>query len=245
MPWSRVSPLKGQIEKEFLHPLLLGESVAPFGLLEPALAIIPFNQSTDSLLTSDEALSYDYPKLSAWLRKAEKLWGEHSSGNMTLLERWNYHNGLAQQFPISNTRVVYAASGSLPAAAVVRGNQAIVEHKLYWLPTKSEEEALYLAAILNSETVRSEIEGLQSEGQFGQRDFDKVMFTLPIPRHDISNALHNSIASAARNAEAIVASLSLPPSGGFQAKRKAIRSALIEAGSAPKIEMLIGQLLRN
>ena len=45
-------------------------------------------------------------------------------------------------------------------------------------------EARYLVAILNSETARERVEAYQSRGQWGARDFDKVIFNLPIPRFD-------------------------------------------------------------
>jgi hypothetical protein len=51
--------------------------------------------------------------------QAEALWNEHGVGVMTLVERWNYHNELSAQFPISPIRVVYAKVGTLPAASVV------------------------------------------------------------------------------------------------------------------------------
>jgi hypothetical protein len=38
--------------------------------------------------------------------------------------------------------------------------------------------------------------GLQSRGQWGARDFDKVMFTLPIPRFDSAASLHRDLAKA-------------------------------------------------
>ncbi len=40
-PWNQVTPPAGPVEVEFLRPLLLGESVAPFRLLDTALAVIP------------------------------------------------------------------------------------------------------------------------------------------------------------------------------------------------------------
>ena len=40
-PWKEVEPPNGPVEKEFLRPVLLGESIAPFRLLNPALCVVP------------------------------------------------------------------------------------------------------------------------------------------------------------------------------------------------------------
>ena len=122
-------------------------------------------------------------------------------------------------------------------------SSAVIEHKLYWSSVANENEGLYLASILNSETVRSRTAGLQSRGQWGARDFDKVVFTLPIPAFTPSITLHADLAKAAREAEAVAAAVSLPEKVKFQQARTLIRSALAAAGVASRIEGLVTQVL--
>jgi hypothetical protein len=86
--------------------------------------------------------------------------------------------------------------------------------------------------LFNGETVRSSVESLQARGQWGARDFDKVMFSLPIPRFNESDRLHNAIAEATREAETIAASVPLPENTKFHA-RGFIRAALTEASGGP------------
>jgi hypothetical protein len=100
-----------------------------------------------------------------------------------------------------------------------------------------------LSAILNSETSRSRTASFQSRGQWGARDFDKVVFNLPIPLFDPANALHREIAAAAAEAERIAATFELPEGVKFQRARKLIRDALAEAGIAQQIDALVAQLL--
>jgi hypothetical protein len=107
----------------------------------------------------------------------------------------------------------------------------------------SAGEAAYLTAILNSETARSKTASLQSRGAWGARDFDKVVFTLPIPRFDPALALHNDLAAAAVAAEQVAAAFQLPESVKFQRARKLIRDALTETGIALKIDDLVARLL--
>jgi hypothetical protein len=95
-------------------------------------------------------------------------------------------------------RVVYAKAGTLPAACVLRDSKAVVDHKLYWTAVASAGEARYLAAILNSETARERTAKYQSRGQWGARDFDKVVFNLPIPRYGTKIKLQRDLADADR-----------------------------------------------
>lgn len=162
---------------------------------------------------------------------------------MTLSERWNYQRGITNQLPVKAIRIVYAASGTLPAALVLRDERAIVEHKLYWAGAASEAEAQFLTAILNSETARIRTERYQSRGQFGARDFDKVIFNLPIPVFDASIKLHSDLAALSAHAEEVAAQVELPDAERFVAARQRVRRALIEEGVAADIEKAVEKLL--
>jgi hypothetical protein len=134
-------------------------------------------------------------------------------------------------------------AGRIPLACVLHGGLAVIENKLYWSAFHIEAETYYIAALLKSETARSRSEAFQSRGQWGARDFDKVMFNLPIPRFDASDLLHNAIAEAAREAETIAASVPLAEGVKFQRARGLIRAALTEAGIAQRIDALVARLL--
>ena len=167
---------------------------------------------------------------------------------MTLVGRWNYHNELGAQFPIAPFRVVYAASGTQPAALVVRESLVVrelpvIEHKLYWSAPASLAEAHYLAGILNCEAARGRTAAYQSRGQWGARDLDKVIFNLPIPRFDAKIKLHRDLAAAAEKAEAVAAAEALPEGVKFQRARAMVRAALAEAGLSQRIDALVGKLL--
>ena len=114
---------------------------------------------------------------------------------------------------------------------------------LYWAVPETEEEGRYLIAVLNSETARARISDIQSRGQFGARHFDKVMFTLPIPRFDASVGLHIDLAAEAKAAEAVATSAVMPDGVLFQRARKVVRDALTEAGISQKIDGLVERLL--
>ena len=178
------------------------------------------------------------------MRKAEAVWETNrSSDRYTLIELFDYFAQLSSQFPRKPLRVVYAASGTNPAACLLTDETAVIEHKLYWAAPSSVGEAHYLCTVLNSETARERAAAYQSRGQWGARDFDKVIFNLPIPRFDAKIKLHRDLAAAAERAEGIAIAVALPEGAKFQRARGMVRDALAEAGVSERIDVLVAQLL--
>jgi SAM-dependent methyltransferase len=242
-PWKDLPGIESNVEAEFLRPVLLGESILPYRVFRPFEGVIPVTPQ-GQLLDAAKATDKGYIGLPRWMRRAEALWNEHSNGRgMTLTEQFDYYGKLISQFPIPPLRVVYAASGTLPAACLVKDNSAVIEHILYWAVPATEPEARYLCAVLNSETARAHAEKYQSRGQFGARHFDKVLFNLPIPAFDSKNRLHRDLAAAAAKAEACAARVNLPETVKFQQARRLIRTELTEAGIAKTIDRLVETLL--
>jgi hypothetical protein len=242
-PWKSIDPgIENRVEVDFLRPILLGESIVPYRVFRPFEGVVPVTTKGE-VLDAQAAANRGYSGLRGWMSKAEAVWNANSeSGEMKLKDRWNYHNELSSQFPLAPLRVVYSKAGTLPAACIVR-TSSVIDHKLYWSAFAQEQEALYIEAILNSETARSRIAALQSRGQWGARDFDKVMFTLPIPRFNEKLKLHRDLAAAARQAEKRAAKVNFPEGAKFQRARKIVRDALTEAGVAKRIDALVAKLL--
>ncbi|MDE3175152.1 MAG: N-6 DNA methylase [Pseudomonadota bacterium] len=242
-PWKDLPGVESRVEAEFLRPVLLGESILPYRVFRPVEGVIPVTTKGE-VSDAEGAANRGYDGLHGWMRKAEAVWTKNAeSGTMTLVQRWNYHNELGSQFPVAPLRVVYAASGTNPAACVLRDGVSVIEHKLYWGIASSEAEANYLCAILNSETSRKRVEAYQSRGQWGARDFDKVIFNLPIPRFDPKNKVHMALAKASAEAEDCAGAVALPEGVKFQRARALVRGALAEAGIAKRIDDLVSRLL--
>ena len=83
----------------------------------------------------------------------------------------------------------------------------------------------------------------RSRGQWGARDFDKVAFSLPIPRFDPGVALHADIAAASSHAETVAAAVKIDDGAPFQRARGMVRTALADDGIASKIDGLVGRLV--
>ena len=84
---------------------------------------------------------------------------------------------------------------------------------------------------------------LQPHGQRDKRDFDNLVWTLPIPEYDDTDPLHRDLAAAAAHAEGVAGAVALSESQHFTAKRRAIRAALAADGVAAEMEALVDALL--
>ena len=97
--------------------------------------------------------------------------------------------------------------------------------------------------MLNSAAVLAKVSDLQPRGEVTPRDFDNLVWTLPIPEYDPADPLHRDLAAAAAHAEGIAAAVPLSDTQHFTAKRRAIRAALAEDGIAAEMEALVDALL--
>jgi hypothetical protein len=242
-PWSNLPPLRHAVEARFLRPLYLGETVLPYRVLKPALAVIPWEEGSATLLDAHAASERGFPGLAHWLDAGERLWREHGRSGLTLQQRWDYVDALRRQVPPAPVRVVYAKSGILLAAAIVEDREAFIDHKLYWAAFEKYSEALYVTAFLNSEWIRKRIASLQSRGRFGTRDVDKLVLELPIPPFDATHPLHLQLMRTALEAERIAGAVPLPEGLYFVRSRGRIRRALAESGVAEEIDRLVAALL--
>lgn len=241
-PWKSLAGVEHRVEAEFLHPVLLGESILPYRVWRPLEGVVPVS-AQGAVLNAEAAANRGYAGLHGWMSAAEAIWNGYRPSEISLIEQFDYYGKLSAQFPIPHLRVVYAASGTVPAACLLRGSSAVIEHGIYWAHASNESEGHYLVALLNSETARARVAAMQARGQWGARHFDKVMFTLPIPRFDATVGLHNELAAAAAEAERIAAAFELPETVKFQRARKLIRDALTESGIAACIDELVARLL--
>lgn len=241
-PWRFLPGIEGRVEAEFIRPVLLGESILPYRVFRPFEGVIPVTDQ-GAILDSQAAATRGYSGLPAWMRAAEHVWDQDRAADMTLVEQFDYYGKLGSQFPIAPLRVLYAASGTIPAAVLLRDNHAVVEHVLYWSEVSAEHEGHFLTALFNAEVTRQRVEALQARGQWGARHFDKVVFTLPIPLFDAKKTLHNDLADAAQEAEALAAQVELPDGVKFQRARRLIRDALSDANISQRIDKLVARLL--
>ncbi|MEX1209983.1 MAG: N-6 DNA methylase, partial [Candidatus Nanopelagicales bacterium] len=240
-PWKDCKSITANVEKKFIRPVYLGETVLPFRTAEPREAVLPLTDA--AIMTADEIALHD--GLSEWWSEAENIWEKHRASNETkpLCERMDYLGQLSAELPTAPIRVVYPKSGSDLVAAIVRDVDALIDHKLYWMPTTSTAEAHYLCSILNSAPLLTKVQPLQAIGLFGARDFDKNVFAVPFPLFDPDIETHVVLADLGERAEQAAATVDISGAGTFQAQRKLVRAHLVETGIEAEIVAAVTQLL--
>jgi hypothetical protein len=241
-PWKDLDGIEHAVEAEFLRPVYLGESILPFRVWRAFEGVIPVD-AHGAMIDAKKASDLGIGGLGAWMRDAEAVWRRFRRSDMTLIERWNYHNELGSQFPTGPLRIVYSKAGTQPAACVLRDEVGVIDHMLYWMTPASDDEAYFLTAVLNAEEARRRVAALQARGLFGARHFDKVMFTLPIPRFSDASALHADLAAAGREAEGLAAEVAIPPATPFARARRLVRDHLRANGLSERIDALVARLL--
>ncbi len=241
-PWKSLPVKTGAVESIFLRPAYLGESVAPFRVLQAFEAVIPFDGT--ELMSGDSERIDRYPGLAEWWRGAEAIWLENrSSDKRTLIEQLDYLRQLSAQFPIPPWRVGYTKAGNTLAAAAFNDDRGIVDHMLYWAPAHSRAEAQYLVGVLNAPVLGEIVRPYQSVGAFGARHFDKYVWNAPIPTFDETIDLHRQIVALADRSQSVASDVELAPELGFQRARKVIREALAADGVLSELDRHVRQLL--
>lgn len=200
-PYDKIEPMRGSVETRFLYPMLLGESLAAFRVVSPALCVLPIDR--DRIMTLDQAAVPE--GLGDWWGRVEEHWRENRkpSERKPLVERMDFHGQLSSQLPLAPHRVVYMKSGSRLNAAYVSDTSALIDHKLYWSVVSGPAEAAYLTAVLNSRSVIERTEPLQARGLFGPRDIDKYVWRVLIPSFDPQDPLHVELSGLGTRATAL------------------------------------------
>ena len=261
-PWKSLNPDEinhHPIEAEHVFDVHLGETLAPYVLLNPLKAVLPLSKDTGELRKQDDGwYGLDPHSLGDRMRRRWKvvneLWEKHKSRNnkLSLIERLDYFGNLSSQRPASELRFIYATSGTNPTGAVLAAPAVVLDTSLYSISCDSTTEAMYLAAVFNSTTLKDMLAPLMAKGGFGARHVHKHPWRLPIPEYDDSNDLHRTIAEA--GAAAAVGARALwndiradreasGKSTSVTVARREIRKWLSESVEGQRVEELVGRLL--
>lgn len=241
-PWKQRPDLNGTVETEFLWPVVLGESIIPYRLLDLPTFVIPLTTRGEVMSTQDPQIDA-YPGIADWFRAAEVEWDAHGKGSMTLTEQINHMSKLSQQMPQPPLRIAYAASGMHVAAALVRDQQAIIDTKAYWSAVRTEAEGNFLVGILNAPSVTTLVRPLMSYGK-DERDIHKHVWRLPIPMFDPANETHAEISTLARELAEEIKEQEFR-SANFVTIRQDLRKWLNSDHRALTLDSLVQELLAD
>jgi len=91
----------------------------------------------------------------------------------------------------SNVCAAYAPTTRFPL------NKSVIDQTLYWTVVGTEDEAVYLTGLLNSEAINQVIREFQPRGQFGERHIHKLPLGAT-PPFDPTNPAHTDVVAKTR-----------------------------------------------
>ncbi|MFZ1753159.1 MAG: N-6 DNA methylase [Caldilineaceae bacterium] len=239
-PWKDMAGLEGVVEERFLHPMFSGETLLPYRNSASLECIVP-HDGTRLLRESDEIAVYS--GMLEWWSRCEAAWENgRSSVRLSLVEQLDYMGKLSAQFPIPPLRVVYNSSGMHLAAAKLYDPSAVVNNKLYWCAVRSDREADYLCAILNSPVTTDFVRPLMSYGK-DERDIHKHVWKLPIPEFDEAVPMLSRLADLGAIAARAAAEVEVRENVHFSALRRDIRNAIEGNAETAEIDDVVFELL--
>ena len=210
-PWKdlNLSAITEQtIENAHVYDVHLGETLVPYATLAPLKAVLPVKRGQFAIPTDDDGPGgIQMGGLERRMRErwqtVSRMWDDNKAqaNKLNALGRLNYNRGLSEQLAWQRNsgkravRILYSKAGQ-PTAAILTDDQAIVDYTTYWVTCQDMQEAYYLLAIINSDTLYHAVTPLMNKGQFGARDLEKHLWKLPIPEFDRENLLHATLAKA-------------------------------------------------
>ena len=200
------------IETAHLFDVHLGETLIPYATLNPLKALLPIKQAVNAIPADPDGVGgirlggLERRMRGRW-RTVSGLWEQNKSPNnrLDLLGQLDYYGKLTAQLEWRRdrgdrpVRVVYNSSGA-PTAALLHGDDLVVDYTLFWVVCKDAQEAYFLLAIINSECLYEAVAPLMAKGQFGARHLQKHLWKLPIPEFDPGDPLHAAISGAGQSA---------------------------------------------
>lgn len=247
--------MSGLVEGKFIFTTAVSRHLVPYSMLDPVTVVLPIQERHGALevVTSAQLMKDGYREFGKWMKEAENVWNtrrKDKADKQNIYERLDYQKELTRQEFSQRHLVLYNHSGMNVAAAYFdRHNQTapfIVDVKLYWAAFSTRQEADYVAAILNSETVNAAIKPFQSVGLLGERDIHKKLLELPIPIFDHQNPKHRTIselgAVARETAVKGIESGRFPVDSGIAKQRGFMRVHL--KSELEEIDKLVAALLQ-
>ena len=153
------------VEAAHMFDVHLGETVVPYATLDSLRAVLPLRRGEYEIPTGENGVGgirlggLSQRMRDRW-RTVSHLWEENRAAatKIDLLGQLDYYGKLSSQLEWRRQpgdrqiRVVYGGWGA-PTAALLHEDDAIVDYKLFWIACRDAQEAYYLLAIINSDTL--------------------------------------------------------------------------------------------
>jgi len=188
------------VDGRFIFDVLMSNQLTPFHVSDPAKGLLPIQKdatggwihvSETDLATYGTATSHAFETIF-------KATGQSSSEYFDKLNS-NRRKLSSQVVPTEGWLVLRGAGGGFVCSAYVSAksyatSKLVIDQTLYWAAVPTEDEAIYLTGLFNSEAINTVIKPFQPRGSFGERHVHKLADRVT-PPYDAKNAVHVDVVS--------------------------------------------------
>lgn len=188
------------VDGKFVFDVLLSHHLTPFDMSHPAKGFLPIekNESGGWVPVPETHLAAYGAATSQAFASIFKVIGQTFT-SVEYFEKLdsNRHKLSSQSLPTDGWLVFMGAGGDLVCAAHIdaqayEADKTVIDQTLYWAAVPTEDEALFLVGLLNSEAINLVIKEFQPRGQFGARHVHKLPLGVT-PSFDCAEAAHMDV----------------------------------------------------
>lgn len=185
------------VDGKYLFDVLLSNHLTPFDLAPPAKGWLPLERDKGAWIpASPVSIAKSGPSTQGAFSKFFSVAAANSFAYFSRIDT-DRKKLSSQCFPQEGWLVVMGAGGKLVCAACADISdfdleKLIIDQTLYWVVVPTEDEALYLTGLLNSEAINLVIEQFQPKGQFGERHIHTLPFGAT-PPYNSMDAAHTDV----------------------------------------------------
>lgn len=177
------------VPKKMFKPVIVSNNITPFSISDLPLALLPIERIDGKWKPLSQITKYALPRPT--LNLFDQIDNDYkclTNKEDMFKDALDMFNKLSKQtFSIGKYMVLYGAGGANLCSAYLKvTEEIIIDQTLYWTIVETEEEAIYLSAMLNCPKLTEIISTFQPQGLFGKRH----IHTLPLDYIPIYNG-HN------------------------------------------------------
>jgi hypothetical protein len=190
------------IPDTLVYDVFTSNLLTPFTLTNPVKAVLPIKRldSTWQSMRNTEITLMGRNVRTLYRQVHSALGTRRVEDIFSILDT---RNKLSQQVIPDNGYLVFTGAGGsnvcsayLPISDIAV-SKTIIDQTLYWAVVDTEDEAIYLTGLLNSDALNQSIKEFQPRGAFGERHIHKLPFEIT-PRYDALLASHQNIVNVTK-----------------------------------------------
>ncbi len=203
----KVDEVTEAVEPDLLYPLLRGRDVQRWRATPSAWIIVPRTPQNPEQVMPFSEMQQRYPKTYGYLKRFEKILRERADAMVKgALQRGEpfYFYGAVGNYTFAEWKVVWTRIAQIEAAVVgfYEGKPAVPQETITLVNCNSEQEAHYIAALVNSSPFQFGVSSYSQEGGKSMGSMH-VLEHIRIPRFDPRNPVHQRLAELSARAHAI------------------------------------------